>query len=287
MLRTWTRHQPFTHFGQTVYVLVRVGCEFAYEAEAGCPSLWQVRPRPHELHRLVHEIWEPPSSVQTYVDVFGNECDRLTIPAGSSVLRYDATVEVPEEDDAVDPSASQVAIEDLPDEAFAYLLPSRFCWPDVLYDAAWELFGATGMGAERVLAVTSWVHNALTYKVGASDTKTTALDVFESRAGVCRDYTHLGITFCRALNIPARYVSGYLPDIHVEPPDLAMDFCTWFEAWLGGRWWPFDPRNNSPRIGRVVIARGRDALDTAMVTTWGAPMLLSMKVWADEVFDAN
>jgi len=236
---------------------------------------------------MVHEVWEPPSPAQTYLDAYGNECDRLTIPAGSSMLRYDATIEVPDERDAVDFSAGQAAIENLPDEAFVYLLPSRFCWPDVLYEAAWEFFGCTEEGAERVLAVTSWVHDAITYEVGASHAQTTALDVFESRKGVCRDYTQLGITFCRALNIPARYVSGYLPDIDVEPPDLPMDFCTWFEAWLGGRWWPFDPRNNTPRIGRVVIARGRDALDAAMVTTWGNPTLVSMKVWAEEVTDAG
>jgi transglutaminase-like putative cysteine protease len=268
---------------QTYLVLVQVGCEFTYEAETRCPSLWQVRPRAEELHRMVHEMWDPPSPVQTYLDAYGNECDRLTIPAGSSTLRYDATIDVPSEDDAVDPTAEQSAIDDLPDDAFLYLLASRFCWPDALYESAWELFGSTEEGAERVLAVTDWVHHAISYKVGASDSRTTALDVFESRMGVCRDYTHLGITLCRALNIPARYVSGYLPDIGVEPPDLPMDFCTWFEAWLGGRWWAFDPRNNEPRIGRVVIARGRDALDTAMVTTWGGPTLVAMKVWADEV----
>jgi transglutaminase-like putative cysteine protease len=236
---------------------------------------------------MVRETWDPPSPVQTYLDAYGNECDRLTIPAGLSTLRYDAVFEVQDEDDAVDTDAHQVPIDDLPDETFLYLLPSRFCWPDALYDAGWELFGSTNEGAERVLAITAWVHDAISYKVGASDTRTTALDVFDSRVGVCRDYTHLGITLCRVLNIPARYVSGYLPDIGVEPPDLPMDFCTWFEAWLGDRWWPFDPRNNEPRIGRVAIAHGRDALDAAMVTTWGAPVLTAMKVWANEVIHAQ
>jgi len=268
-------------------VLVRVGCEFSYKTDEPCPSLWQVRPRADGLRRMVHEVWEPPSSAQTYLDAFGNECDRLTLPKGSSTLRYDATLEVPNDRDAVDRSAAQVAIEDLPDEAFVYLLPSRFCWPDALYEPAWDFFGSIEEGAERVLAVTAWVHDNITYQVGASHAQTTALDVFESRLGVCRDYTLLGITFCRALNIPARYVSGYLPDIDVVPPDLPMDFCSWFEAWLGEQWWSFDPRNNEPRIGRVVIARGRDALDAAMVTTWGVPTLLSMEVWADEVTDAG
>jgi transglutaminase-like putative cysteine protease len=164
-------------------VLVRVGCEFIYEAEAN-PSLWQVRPRPDGAHRMVRETWEPPAAVQTYLDAYGNECDRLTLPVGQSTLRYDATVEVPNEDDAVDPSAQESPIADLPDEAFVYLLPSRFCWPDALHEAAWELFGSTKEGAERVLAVTQWVHDAITYKMGASDSRTTALDVFESRLGV-------------------------------------------------------------------------------------------------------
>jgi transglutaminase-like putative cysteine protease len=135
--------------------------------------------------------------------------------------------------------------------------------------------------------VCDWVHDNIEYEVGASSALTSALDVWESRTGVCRDLTQLGITLCRSLNVPSRYVAGYLPDIAVTPLDLPMDFCSWFEAWLDGRWWTFDPRNNEPRIGRVVIARGRDALDAAMVTTWGAAQLTSMSVWADEVTHAG
>ncbi len=266
-------------------MLVRVGCRFAYEAPESTPSLWQVRPRPDGDHRIVGERWDPAAPAQTYVDNYGNVCDRLSLPAGRSVLRYDATVEVSSSFDDADKAGSRAAIEDLPNEAFVYLLSSRFCWPDVLHDPAWELFGSVEPGWSRVQAVCDWVHDHIRYEVGSSTALTTAHDAWQARAGVCRDLTQLGITLCRALNVPARYVAGYLPDIAVNPPDLAMDFCSWFEAWLDGRWWTFDPRNNEPRIGRVVIARGRDAIDAAMVTTWGAAELRAMEVWADEAGD--
>jgi len=268
-------------------MLVRIGCQFDYESAGTAPSLWQVRPRPDGDHRVVTERWEPPAPAHVYLDAFGNICDRLTLPPGHSVLRYDATVEVAPTYDDADKGAAQANIEDLPDEAFVYLLPSRFCWPDLLHDQAWELFGSVEPGWAKVQAVCDWVNQHIAYEVGASTPVTTALDVWEQRTGVCRDLTQLGITLCRALNVPARYVAGYLPDIAVTPPDLPMDFCSWFEAWLDGRWWTFDPRNNEPRIGRVVIARGRDALDAAMVTTWGAADLKVMEVWADEVRDAG
>jgi transglutaminase-like putative cysteine protease len=268
-------------------MLVRVGCQFDYDATEPTPSLWQVRPRPEGDHRIVTETWEPPAPARTYFDAFGNGCDRLTLPPGRSTLRYDAVADVPATPDDVDADADQAPIQDLPDEAFVYLLPSRFCWPDVLHDAAWQLFETAKPGWARVQAVCDWVNENIRYEVGSSTALTTAFDVWESRTGVCRDLTQLGVTLCRALNIPARYVAGYLPDIAVVPPDLPMDFCSWFEAWLDGRWWTFDPRNNEPRIGRVVVARGRDALDAAMVTTWGGPELQVMTVWADEVVDAG
>jgi len=221
-----------------------------------------------------------------YIDSYGNECDRLVLPAGTSTLRYDATVEVPDRPDDVDKDATQSAIEDLPDEAFLFLLPSHLCAPEPIYNEAWGLFGDIVPGYERVRSISEWVHEHLTYEVGASSATTTAADVFASGIGVCRDFTQLGIALCRALNVPARYVAGYLPDIGVTPPFPPMDFSSWFEAWIGSQWWTFDPRNNEPRIGRVVIAYGRDASDTAMVTTWGKATLEQMVVWADEVGDA-
>jgi transglutaminase-like putative cysteine protease len=185
--------------------------------------------------------------------------------------------------DDSDRAACQVPVESLPDEAMVFLLPSRFCLSDVLREQAWQLFGGTEPGWSRVVAVSDWVHENVQFQVGASNALTSALDVWERRTGVCRDFAHLGLTLCRSLNIPARYVFGYLPDVGVTASDDPMDFCAWFEAYLGSRWWTFDPRNNVPRVGRVVIGRGRDALDVAMVTTYGAPILKGMTVWADEV----
>ena len=267
---------------------IRVGCEFQYDALGTTPTVWQVRPRADSAQRLASEAWDttPPVPRTSYHDAYGNICDRLTLPPGQTLLRYDAQVEVPGVFDDADKNARQVPVESLPDEAMVFLLPSRFCLSDVLRDRAWQLFGATEPGWPRVAAVCDWVHDNVQFQIGSSNPLTSALDVWDSRIGVCRDFAHLGLTLCRSLNIPARYVFGYLPDIGVAPPYAPMDFCAWFEAYLDNRWWTFDPRNNEPRIGRVVIGRGRDALDVAMVTSYGAPILQSMLVWADEVADS-
>ena len=262
---------------------MKVGCEFRHQAVSPVPSVWQVRPRLDGLHRVVSERWDASPEVPTaaYVDLFGNRCDRLTLPAGSSVVRYEALAEVQDQVDDADPAAAQLAIQDLPDETLGYLLPSRLCPSDLLADDAWALFGSGPTGWQRVQAVCDWVHANVRFDDADSTPRTTAVDVWERRAGVCRDFAQLAVTFCRSLNIPARYVFGYLPDIGVPPPDYPMDFCAWFDAYLGDRWWTFDPRNNQRRVGRVVIGRGRDAVDVAMVTTYGAPLLEQMTVWAD------
>ncbi len=266
---------------------VRVGCEFCYDAFGTTPTVWQVRPRADLAQRLTSETWnaEPPLPRSSYHDSYGNVCDRMTLPPGPSLVRYDAQVEVSGACDDVDTSAREVPVELLPDETMVFLLPSRFCLSDVLRDRAWELFGGTEPGWSRVAAVCDWVHNNVQFQAGASNALTSALDVWDSRFGVCRDFAHLGLTLCRSLNIPARYVFGYLPDVGVAPPYDPMDFCAWIEVFLENRWWTFDPRNNVRRAGRVVIGHGRDALDVAMVTTYGAPILQRMTVWADEVID--
>jgi transglutaminase-like putative cysteine protease len=179
--------------------------------------------------------------------------------------------------------AAEVSPQNLPDEALVFTLPSRFCQSDELGDAAWGLFGSVPPGWRRVQAICDWVHDEVRFGYGSSTPMTTASDVFSSRTGVCRDFAHLGVALCRALNIPARYVFGYLPDIGVPLPEEAMDFAAWMEVFLDGSWWAFDPRNNQSRVGRVLVARGRDALDVAMVSTFGGPKLQSMTVWADEV----
>ncbi len=264
---------------------VRVGCDFAFDVPAQVAAVFQVEPRDEPRQRALSELlsFVPGGEHQVYRDTFGNTCSRLQVQPGPFSLRYDATFEVPRTADDVDPSAGQVPIADVPDDVLLYLLPSRFCLSDVLADEAWNRFGAVPPGWERVQAVVDMVHGHLAFGYGTSSPTYTAVDAFTAGKGVCRDYAHLAISFCRALNIPARYVFGYLPDIeNVIDPGL-MDFAAWMEVWLDGRWWTFDPRNNAHRIGRVVIGRGRDAVDVAMVTTYGAATLKGMTVWADEV----
>ena len=179
----------------------------------------------------------------------------------------------------------EVAPGDLPSDTLLYTLPSRYCLSDQLNDTAWALFGSVPPGWSRVQAVCDWVHGEVTFGYGRPAPTRRRSTSSQTRTGVCRDFTHLAITFCRALNIPARYVFGYLPDIDVPPPPDPMDFCAWMQVWLGDRWWTFDPRNNQARSGRVVIGWGRDAADVAMVTTYGGPRLDRMEVWADLVDD--
>jgi transglutaminase-like putative cysteine protease len=263
---------------------IRVGCEFSYEATWPTPLVLLVQPHPGAEHTVLREEWKlsPPLALHLYYDTYGNRCQRVRLPEGEPVLYYDALVEVKDTWDEVAPEAAQLPVEDLPDDVLLYTLPSRFCLSDVLSDTAWQLFGNTKPGWERVQAICDWVHNSIRFEYGSSTPRTTAVDIYEQRVGVCRDFTHLAVTFCRALNIPTRYVFGYLPDIDVPVADSPMDFCAWMEVYLGGRWWTFDPRNNERRVGRVLIGRGRDALDVAMVTAYGSPILKNMTVWADE-----
>lgn len=264
---------------------IKVGCEFVHKAAGPTPTIWQVRPRPDGPTGLTSSEWAstPPLPTTSYIDAFGNLCDRLLLPEGDSTVRFHAIAEVPDEPDPVDIYARQVPVEQLPDDALVYLLPTRFCLSDVLHDEAWDLFGGVPAGWQRAQAVSDWVHANVKFDYQATSPVTTACDVWEGRTGVCRDFAHLGVTMCRALNMPARYVFGYLPDIDVPPPVDPMDFCAWTEVYLGDRWWTFDPRNNQRRRGRVLIGRGRDAVDVAMLTSYGATVLESMTVWADRV----
>ena len=243
----------------------------------------QVRPRSDARHRLVTETWttSPMLPVDEYTDIYGNPVKRLLAQQGPLTLRYDAICVAPDEADPDGSGVTQGSVEEIPGELLHYTLPSRYCLSDVLMDKAWELFSQTEPGWARVQAICDWVHDHLHFQYGTSNPMTTAVDVFEARKGVCRDFAHLAITFCRAMNIPARYVFGYLPDIYVPIPPEPMDFAAWMEGWLGDRWWTFDPRNNARRVGRVLIGRGRDALDVAMLTTFGPAEFRSMVVWAD------
>jgi transglutaminase-like putative cysteine protease len=264
---------------------LRVGCEFEYSAEVDTPAVLQVEPYEGGVAGVLRREWAstPELSLRSYLDVYGNECRRVTLPAGVSTLRYDAVVTVPDATEAVDLDAAETPVTDLPDDTLLYTTPSRHVSSDVLGDEAWELFGAIKPGYRRVQTICDFVHSNVRFAYGSSTPLTTAAQVRAAGVGVCRDFTHLAISYCRALNIPARYVFGYLPDLDIPPVPDPMDFAAWMEVFLDGSWWTFDPRNNQPRKGRVLIGRGRDALDVAMVTTFGGPRLDRMDVWADEI----
>jgi|HubBroStandDraft_1064217.scaffolds.fasta_scaffold144698_1 transglutaminase-like putative cysteine protease len=264
---------------------IRVGCEFVYEAAVPTHAVLQVEPRLSGGVAALDERWEtvPQIGLARYVDGYDNLCRRATIGAGTSSLRYDALLEVPDAPDPENLEAVELAPRDLPDDVLVYTLPSRYCPSYDLADPAWDLFGSMAPGWRRVQAISDWVHDEISFDYLATRRLFTAADIFEKRAGVCRDFAHLAVTFCRALNIPARYAFGYLPEIDVPPSGHPRDFCAWTEVFLDGAWWTFDPRNNQRRRGRTLVGRGRDAVDVPMVCTYGGPKLTSMTVWADLV----
>ena len=264
--------------------LVEVGCEFRYSAQAATPAVFQIQPldeAPVSVQSAATSV-DPDTPVRGYVDLYGNPCQRLVLPEGTSTFRYDAVVQVPDATEDVDVAAPQLRPDDLPDDLLIYTLPSRYCLPEMLGDEAWSRFGDLPRDYTRVQAICDHVNGHLTFLYGSSSATSTSADVHASGYGVCRDFTHLAIAFCRALNIPARYVFGYLPEMDVPVDPAPMDFAAWMEVWLGDRWWTFDPRNNQPRKGRILIGRGRDASDVAMSTTFGGPLLESMIVRAHE-----
>jgi len=272
------------HVGMTVTRQVRVGCEFQYTAEVETAAVFQIQPFDAAPATVLRQGWqtEPAADRHGYTDLYGNDCQRLTLPVGDTTLRYDAVVTVPDATEEVDLDAAEVPAAQLPDHVLLYTLPSRYCLPDVLGDEAWRLFGGAKPGYRRVQAICDHVHGHLRFGYGSSTPSTTAADAYAAGRGVCRDFAHVAISFCRALSIPARYAFGYLPDMDVPPAAEPMDFAAWVEVYLDGKWWTFDPRNNAARKGRVLIGRGRDAVDVAMVTTYGGPVLRSMQVWAEE-----
>ena len=268
---------------------VRVGCEFRYTAAIDTPAVFQVMPYDAGPAVVRTATWESDPDVvrHGYTDIYGNPCQRLSLPAGDSTIRFDALVTVPDATEEVAWDAPETPVTELPDDALIYTMPSRYVLPDVLGDEAWDTFGSLPPGYSRVQAVVNHVNANLTFQMGTSTPQTTAADVWAAKRGVCRDFAHVSLSFLRALNIPARYVFGYLPDMDVTPSAEPMDFAAWIEVYLGGTWFTFDPRNNAARKGRVLIGRGRDALDVAMVTTFGGPVLERMEVWADEAADAE
>ena len=262
---------------------VQIGCEFSLRSANPTSAVLQVAPHNDQGARVQAEWWGGVVDHHQYIDAFTNRCERFALPAGDFKITYRADVEVSAAADEQNWDAQETSIDYLPDEMLRWLMPSRFCQPDELGSEAWRLFGGTAPGWARVQNICDFVHNHLQFMHGSSNPWTTAADAYRMGQGVCRDYAHLAITFCRAMNIPARYAFGYIPDIGVPVPVEAMDFCAWFEVFLGGRWYTFDARNNQPRVGRVLVGRGADAVDVAQVTSFGAIDLLYFTVQADQL----
>ncbi len=268
-------------------MLIKVGYEISFVSPQPTPMVLMLYMHPTReltIRKPDRLQVSPPLPVVEYFDLYGNRCGRMIAPAGRVVFRNDALVEDCGLTDLQAPQAMQFQVQDLPHEVLLYLLASRYCEVDSeLKDIAWGLFGQTAPGWPRVQAICDFAHRHIRFDYMQARANRTAMEVYRERVGVCRDFMHLAITLCRCCNIPARYCTGYLGDIGVPPVHSPMDFSAWFEAYLGGQWYAFDARNNVPRIGRVLMARGRDAADVALTTTFGVNQLNSFKVWTDEV----
>ncbi len=265
---------------------INVGFEMGYQFHQPTPVLAALNvhyTRASDLVKPDTIQTTPPVPLTGYRDLFGNWCTRFVAPAGDFLIRSDAILEDDGSADPLNVSATQTWVDALPDSTMLYLLGSRYCETDQLSPTAWNLFGSTTPGWSRVQAICDFVHRHIEFGYAHARRTRTALEAYQEGRGVCRDYAHLAIAFCRCMNIPARYCTGYVTDIGQPPPYAAMDFAGWMEAYIDDRWYTFDPRNNQPRIGRVLMAYGRDATDVALTNTFGSNVLTHFKVWADRV----
>lgn len=255
---------------------LKAGCDMTLEAPEDCPAVGMLRPRSGLQQWLASESYhfEPHLQATEYVDSYGNLCQRFVVPRGRMRLRVDAIVET-DDSIAVDPGALPTPVEEMPDEVLQFLLQSRYCPSDKMGDRAETIVAGASPGYGQVEAIRAWIRTNITYRYGVSDASTDALDTLQHRAGVCRDYAHVGIAMCRSLHIPARMVVGYL--YQLDP----MDLHAWFEAFVGGRWYTFDATQDQPRGGRIVVAYGRDAADVAFLSNYGELETVDMKVWVD------
>jgi transglutaminase-like putative cysteine protease len=265
---------------------IRVGFEMIFDSPQPTPMIFNLNVHYTRVSDLVGRDnlqFDPPVPSSGYRDGFGNWCTRIVAPGGRFRITTDALIRDSGQPDRFVPDARQHAVQDLPEETLVYLLGSRYCETDLLSPAAWELFERTQPGWERVQAICDYVNRRITFDYQQARATRTAWEAWNECGGVCRDFAHLAIAFCRCMNIPARYCTGYLGDMGTLPPYGVGDFAAWIEVYLGGEWHIFDPRNNVPRIGRVLLARGRDAADVAIATTFGPNILESFRVWTDEV----
>ena len=267
-------------------MLIRTGYDISFTANRPTPMMAMLSIHPSRSRDLTtpHRITSDKDvPMYDYIDGFGNVCTRLVIPAGGITLSADFTVQDSGLPDRVVPDAPQVPVADLPDDILVYLLGSRYCETDRLSNTAWNLFGNTPSGWARVQAIVDFVHDHIEFGYHHARSTKTAWDAFQEKRGVCRDFAHLAVTLCRCMNIPARYCTGYLGDIGVPISDAPMDFSAWFDVYLGGEWYTFDARHNIPRIGRILMARGRDATDTALTPVFGPATLSRFDVHTDEL----
>lgn len=267
-------------------MLIKTGYDITFETDAATPMslLLSVHPSRQGDLRCPETIrFDPPIPQRQTLDAFGNVCTRIVAPAGRLSISADFLVADSGLPDTIAPEAAQVPVEVLPDEVMLYLMESRYCDTDKLGEIAWPLFGETPEGWARVQAIVNYVHTRIRFDYQQADATRSAFDGYQQQVGVCRDFAHLAIAFCRCMNIPARYCTGYLGDIGVPPVPDPMDFSAWFEVYLGGRWYTFDARHNTPRIGRIVMARGRDATDCAISTSFGTARLITFAVHTDAV----
>jgi transglutaminase-like putative cysteine protease len=268
-------------------MLIRLGYDIQLELSMPMTvvAVLNVHPsRAKELRELDEIQISPEAEQERYLDSFGNVCTTIQAPRGSLRLFNSTLIEDSGEPDPVDWSAPQLPIADLPKNTLQFLRASRYCEVDRLSDLAWQLFGNTKPGWPRAQAICDWVHNYIAFGYHYARATKTAVDAYNERQGVCRDFQHLAIALCRAMHIPARYATGYLGDIGV-PPGGPMDFSAWYEVYLGDRWWPFDARNHVPRIGRILMATGRDAADVAITTSFGVSWLNRFSVVTEEVVE--
>jgi transglutaminase-like putative cysteine protease len=266
-------------------MLINYGCEIGISVPRATPLICLLDVHPDRRKDINSEApfhALPRTQSMMYLDGFGNQSRRLMVPPGDIILRLDGTILDSGKPDEVAPNAREVPVEMLPHYLLGFLLGSRYCETDRLGQVAWDLFGGVKPGWTRVQAVCDFVHNHLTFGYPHARPTRTALEAYQEKKGVCRDFAHLMIALCRCLNIPARYVNGYLGDIGVPKDPAPMDFSAWTEVFLDNRWYTFDARHNKPRIGRIVVARGRDATDVPLINTFGPHVLKTFKVWADE-----
>jgi transglutaminase-like putative cysteine protease len=260
---------------------IEIGCRLSYQMQNDTPVIAMLNvhySRFASLERPDHLVTSPPVPIDTYRDSFGNWCSRMVAPAGAFTISAHGVIADSGEADLYEPAAVQHPVEDLPSDALVYLLGSRYCETDRLSEMAWDLFGSGPTGWARVQAICDYVHDHVQFDYMKADATQTALQTWDRRTGVCRDFTHLAVALCRALNLPTRYCTGYVSDIGVPPPNGPMDFAAWMEVYLSGQWWTFDPRNNTPRRGRILIARGRDATDVPLTQTFGPNVLTGFEV---------